>query len=285
MPPKSLKRQAHRSFCIFCGGGGVFGNKMSGEHLWSDWMDDLLPHSNEYLEFKTTFSGGNRTPSRITERTRPGASNKKKLKVVCTNCNTQWMSRIETIAKPYLTSLITGEPIFLDRAAKNIVARWIVLKMFISDHNSVRDHPADPIFDQPARDDFRLSSQVPDGIRIWLGSHQGDKWRAAFLRSSTGVGFAQTYPPPQRPDGRYPNTMAITWGIGRLLIYSIAALDPQVYALFAFDHPGTFRDLWPLNDVEYFFPRRSSLDDRQIDDLSTAFNDFIRRTVVTWVPA
>lgn len=194
------------------------------------------------------------------------------------------MGALETQVKPYLIPLIKGQPTVIDDTAKKILVTWITLKTLIADHNYLPNHPPDPIFDQATRDEFRLSRQMPAGIRIWLGSHNGSKWTAAFHRSSTGVGFTTTLPPPPQPTGRFPNTKAITWGMGHLLIYVNVAIDPQVYTILEVNHRGTLAEIWPLTKTNFGFPRRFWFTDRQIDDLAVAFDTFIRRNVVTWVP-
>jgi hypothetical protein len=36
--------------CLFCGGGAVPGNPMSKEHVWSDWIGDIIPRAEYRYE-------------------------------------------------------------------------------------------------------------------------------------------------------------------------------------------------------------------------------------------
>src|SRR5438105_4011416 len=89
--------------CIFCGKGGVAGNPMSQEHLWSDWMHPILPKFENpikdlgYMALHTTA----RTALR-TFRSLQGHVYGETFKVVCRNCNNGWMGTIESTAKPFL---------------------------------------------------------------------------------------------------------------------------------------------------------------------------------------
>jgi hypothetical protein len=73
--------------CIFCRDGAVPGNPMTGEHLWSDWMDRaaLLPRGGdyaggaEYVEFKNTFRRRRNNTITSFNRMRQGTANTKKI--------------------------------------------------------------------------------------------------------------------------------------------------------------------------------------------------------------
>jgi hypothetical protein len=72
--------------------------------------------------------------------------------------------------------------------------------------------------------------------------------------------------------------------MGHLLVYLNVTLDPQVYTVLEVNHRGTLVEIWPLTKVDFGFPRQFRFTDREIDDLASKFDTFIRRSVVTWVP-
>jgi hypothetical protein len=76
--------------CIFCGGGNVAGNRISEEHIWSDWMHKakLLPASSTGNYFESTKSTNLLSGKKSHfKRKRQGSIQGKKLKIVCENCN------------------------------------------------------------------------------------------------------------------------------------------------------------------------------------------------------
>ncbi len=228
--PKKPKRKNLKppGKCIFCGGGAVPGNPMTGEHLWSDWMTTagLLPRRfREYEEFSNRSRRYTGEASTF-KRSREGAPSHKKIKVVCKQCNSGWMSTIETNVQPILTPLIKGQKTVLSRANRKLLVEWITLKILVAEHNEYQGFPADPIFDQHTRDAFKLHRTIPKGLRIYLTPLRGVKWFTGYHRHASGLGFtAPSFPLSENPTG-VRNVEAITWGIGRLLIYLSAVTDP-----------------------------------------------------------
>jgi hypothetical protein len=250
---------------------------MTGEHLWSDWMDgaNLLPRGGEYVEVKSIFKGRRRDATSMFRRARQGAASTKKLKVVCEKCNNGWMSALEISVKPLLTPLIKGDPVVLDTQMREIIIEWIVMKVLVAEHNFYLGHPADPIFDQAARTRFMQSRAIPAGIRSWVAMQNGTKWVTGFHRHATGLGFTTTLPPPLPPPGRAKNVQVVTWGIGKLLIYLNATTDANVYGRLELNRMGPLLELWPLTPNNIEWPARFFVGDSYIDDLADALENFI----------
>src|SRR5882672_4728774 len=82
--------------CAFCPATA----KMTAEHVWSDWMNALFPGEKIFrnqtdLENEIVWSGSELDWT---------------VKVVCEDCNTGWMSRMEEFhAKPSMSDLIVGK--------------------------------------------------------------------------------------------------------------------------------------------------------------------------------
>jgi hypothetical protein len=249
---------------------------MSGEHLWSDWMakSNLLPRGGEYIEFKSTFKGRHKDAANIFKRTRQGTANTKKIKVVCHDCNNGWMSSLETDARPHLTQLITGDHIVLTDTVRMKIAEWVVMKVLVAEHSFYFDHPADPIFDQKARAEFRESRTIPAHFRIWIALQNGTKWVTGFHRYATGLGLTATLPPPPLR-ARTKNVQTVTWGIGKLLIYLNAVTDPAVHDRLELKRMEPLLGLWPLTSADVVWPPRFFVKDAYIDKLSMALEEFV----------
>lgn len=268
--------------CIFCGGGAEPGNPMSAEHLWSDWMASILPQSSEHLEIAETFTQKTVPIGVPVRRMRQGSSNTKRIKVVCQNCNNNWMSKMEAAVKPILTPLILGQKIILSPEMRITLTEWIVLKILVAEHNSYSTSPADPIFDQDARNKFMGVRQIPPWLRIWIGLHNGTKWSLGFLRHTTGLLPAgEPLPPNPRPK----NVSTVTFGMGHLLIQAFATTSEQLYPWLELSGMAPrFRALWPLADANISWPGFFVLTDRDGDIAAALLQTLIESPRTHWVP-
>src|ERR1700760_4060155 len=84
--------------CLFCPKVAT----LTGEHIWSEWMSDLLP--GERHLFRRQFAGDPNV------RTWESNSVNVKAHVVCETCNNGWMSDLESQhAKPAMQELILSD--------------------------------------------------------------------------------------------------------------------------------------------------------------------------------
>lgn len=124
--PKRVKQRA--GTCIFCDGTGL-----SKEHIWSDWLDQVLPKAA--YRYEAYYAGGRDVDGdvkSIAPRRRQGSVQTKKFRGVCERCNNEWMSKIVDDAKPYATKLIKGEPIVLTMKAQSALASWLSLSAMMA---------------------------------------------------------------------------------------------------------------------------------------------------------
>ena len=94
--------------CIFCGKGG-----MTKQHVWPDWLKLAVPrsfarHSQIYTHMDLQSVDRPLVSSPIV-KSKQGDPAVKKVRKVCKSCNSGWMSRLETAAKPVLTPIIRGK--------------------------------------------------------------------------------------------------------------------------------------------------------------------------------
>jgi hypothetical protein len=241
---------------------------------------NLLPRGGEYQEMKGVFEKGTHRAKSEFHRVRQGTANTKTLKTVCKNCNTGWMSGLESDVQPFLTPLIVGDRILLDLRACQTIAEWVTMKVLVAEHNSFKNHPADPIFDQTIRSSFMQSRVVPGGFRIWIAVQNSAKWVTGFYRFATGLGFTTAWPPPPSPPDRPKTVQSVTWGIGKLLIYVQAFTDPDLYNRLSLNPKGPFSRLWPFaSDIAW--PLRYYLPTDSIDRLARALDEFVMSDAIT----
>jgi hypothetical protein len=146
--------------CAFC-----INKADSGEHIWADWLKAYVPRTNlkHHHSNRTFFLG--RTESSVTHRS--GDQRSRKVRFVCSKCNTQWMSRLQIAAKPIVVPLLSGSASTLDREAQTSLSGWIAMAIIASEH-------LDTATVVTTRDEcrwLRTKLTAPPQWRIWIGNY------------------------------------------------------------------------------------------------------------------
>lgn len=157
--------------CVFCGTGEV-----TDEHVWPGWINRFL--NEEVLpgaEFgKAIF---NTDPS--TMQRRPGGRKwggpqlDIKVKRVCEQCNSQWMSDVEKAAIPYLKPMIRGEQVPMGRRAREALSTWAFLRAAMAGYT----HPKQMAMPESHRRWlYKERRPPPKGVYVWLAGYLGEQW-------------------------------------------------------------------------------------------------------------
>lgn len=255
--------------CIFCDGGNL-----SKEHLWSDWMAELLPAfpANQHEEHLATFTQKTRLvgPPQFTKRN--GQLWTKKIRVVCADCNSEWMSALDNEAKPLLAKLIGAQPHSFSVSDSQLVAQWTTLKVLVAEHN----RPLDAVASADDRKQFKATRQIPTGVQIWLGRCGIDPWRVRFERHSATVGRS----PIVMPHHRFKNIQSIALGLGDLMLFvihtSVAGVDLKLMP------PPSVKMLYP-NSEPFDWPL-SALSMIEATGLATSLQRYLDSPQVRWTP-
>jgi hypothetical protein len=139
--------------CAFCPETA----KLSAEHLWSKWMDNLFPG-------KKRFTSKNEKG----EITADWASDTLdwKARVVCEPCNNTWMSNIESKAKSAMSDLIRGESgLVISQSRADAIACFAFKTAVIFDHIQ---RSRELFFSRPVRHGFRESLAIPTTVRMFM---------------------------------------------------------------------------------------------------------------------
>jgi len=243
---------------------------MSGEHLWSDWMGPLLPTGTHRLEelLNYTPAPGRRLREQRA-RTREGAPHTVKIEVVCQDCNSGWMNRLEEQARPYIAPMIKGQFVALDEVARGIAARWIVLKVLVLEQQRPIGTKASAIHTKGAYQDFMTFSHIPDGFKVWIGhSEIMGAWGSSFSRYIGGLSVYQGDLPPKtlKTPGHPPNSQTITWGIGHLRVFAVSTTDLDVHDAVRWNLPH-FLPLWPIAEGDMVWPPPLRVTDQDMIEL------------------
>jgi hypothetical protein len=114
--------------CIFCPNPAN-----SREHIWADWLKDYVPRTQINHGQARTWIHEDGRQDRVVQH-RSGDPRSRKLKIVCTACNNNWMSRIQERAKPILIPLIRGDACTLDAEAQRVLSGWAALLVMIDEY-------------------------------------------------------------------------------------------------------------------------------------------------------
>jgi hypothetical protein len=117
-----MKTPRPRQACIFCGSNG----KMTREHVWGEWLRQMVPAEMNKHEVRAERIGAPGTPLQAETRLRAGDP-LSTVKVVCAACNSGWLSQIQERAKPYLIPLIQGQPTALGPDGQRALAAWCAM--------------------------------------------------------------------------------------------------------------------------------------------------------------
>ena len=180
--------------CAFCPNTA----KLTGEHIWSDWINPLLPGRKRF---------NIRNDKRQVIKTWTSPQFNWKAKVVCGTCNSGWMSNLENQhAKPSLSALILGKPgVLINQSRAKSIALFAFKNAVVFDHLATS---REPFFERSVRHEFRTSFAMPPNVTVFL---------AKFAPG--GFGEANTlYFEGQLPAPNFLHTYVLTYSIEHVVI-------------------------------------------------------------------
>lgn len=252
-----------RRMCIFCSERPV-GSK---EHFYPQWMASLLPPQT----IPTYHTGSRQIVSHVPQpavgKVKAGHIATKKFREVCRECNSGWMNRAETAARPLLEKMMRGDFVKLSEAEQVALAQWISIKTIVAEQAD-RPHAVTP---QSNRTQLMQSGLIPSYFRIYVFLHSSEA-QTGFHRFATELALLDpSSPSPPVRVGR-KNTQQVTFAIGKLLVHVTASLmlDFSVEAAIRSPHLVSRNRLWPRSG--YFeWPNGPELDDVGIAELADSF--------------
>ena len=214
--------------CAFCPSTA----KLSGEHIWSDWLNPLLPGRKQF---------NLRNDKRQIIRTWPSPELNWKTKVVCKSCNNGWMSNLESQhAKPSLSELIRGKKgILIDRSRAKSISLFAFKTAVIFDH-LMRDRK--PFFNNTVRYEFRNSLTIPAGVGVFIAAS-----------ALSGRGEANTlYFESNLPAPSFFHAYVLTYSVEHVVIQVAACRSFGVSAAKVQNEFGV--PLWPEVPANFVWP-------------------------------
>jgi hypothetical protein len=262
-----LKRSRLVTRCIFCGRPDL-----SREHIWPTWSHEFIrksprgSHTRRLWERPVQHGA---ITGEIQTKSHQGDVISSKLKVVCKDhCNSGWMSRLETRAKPILVPLMTGHDLSLGKYNQEILATWIAMKMLIADFLTPED-----IFTSSVERSLLMGRRLPpDAMNIWIGRYLGSEASNLYYRHAAISVVAPIGVVPKRPPkGMRKNVHSQTFIIGELFVQVISTATANLI----FDVPpkfsGVLRQIWPFRR-EFEWPPPLGIYDGLARDITTGMD-------------
>lgn len=246
--------------CAFC---PTEATKLSGEHIWDDWLNRALPTKR----FKVRQKWSRLDPFREYD----ARIIKEKLPVVCEECNNTWMSDLTNRTKQAFSEMIVnGTPTTLQPKDIDLLAAFTFMKAVVADHATVKD---DPFFVADVREQFRGSCSVPSNAQMWIAAYQGvHRYSGRFVTNVLT---------PDKPGPLYGvEFYSFTYVVGRVVLQLLAArwkdirykgyplpvLSPNAYW-----SPAVIK-FWPNTDAPISWPPSKWVGDDVIEKFIERFN-------------
>jgi hypothetical protein len=177
------------------------------------------------------------------------------------------MSQVEASAKAALEAMLAGRRLLMDASTIRAVAEWVILKMIIFEQIE-KDSAVLSRADAAA---FKANRTIPDGVTIWLFRARDRQFEAQIGRSFAGVSSTSNAPPLLPV---HANVQAVTFGIGRLVIYFVHTTIPELNTP---QFPASVANrLWPPKRSFVQWPPLKSITLQDIFMVATALRQFVR---------
>ncbi len=267
---------SNRRQCIFCD------NRVdSKEHIWSQWMHPFLGEASSRSRYnRHTISRVPHGPEKVFGPTgKPGGPFNIQVREVCEPCNNGWMGRQEQRARPFLESMLKGEPVVTSSDQIAELALWCAQKFIVIEHAS-RGTALTPRSDREA---LRTDRKIPPYFRIYAGNHTSES-RSGLIRHSHTLSLSPAGPKPPL-DGMDRNIQTISLIVGKLFIHLNAAridgfnFEETYFVSRVWDECR----IWPDPNSSHRWPHRPSLDDAGLSTMSAGIDQITRSEKARWL--
>lgn len=211
-------------------------------------------------------------------RGRQGDIRSIRVRVVCRECNSGWMNRLEKVVRPFLTPLVTGEKVHLNADGLTALAQWIALKSIVVEHDT-QDVALTP---QSDRTNFMNNLAIPNYYRIYAAQNVG-KQALFFRRHSHCIGLSLDGPVPTL-DGTAKNIQVVTFVVGKAVFQLIAAridnftLEDRASVIGFHDKAK----IWPIGKPRKNFPARPRMNEASITFISGIMERYFSASNSIW---
>lgn len=253
--------------CYFCGLPGC----ITKEHVWPQWLNDGV--DVERTRSARTLGFGRTAHDAFTEFptlnvTKQGSVFTSKVREVCRTCNNEWMSRLETAAKPLLRRLwAPSYPLgrtSLSPDEATAVATWATKTAWMHERASNPDPTPTP----EMRSYLKDSQMPPQFTRVWVGRYVGQmNFGARFAR----LGLNQQDHAWDSAERRHVLMCAMAFNRLAMIVRTDDGWGvPQIEL-----SDAVWRPLWPITKSVQW-PPPQTLTDQHVTNVVTQFSGWLR---------
>jgi hypothetical protein len=234
-----------KGVCIFCS----MTKKMSREHVFPAWVEAFVPVLRQTHDASLVgWSAEKREYRKIFDKKHGSPATKITVRIVCRDCNSEWMSRLENAAKPSLIKLIRGDQCTLSANDQRTISTWITKTVMTADYR----FPDITTASQTERTWVMEKLEPPQGWYVSIADYQGSRWRdGGLFRQSLSV---------DRPENTKLPVRTACFGLGRLFVHTIT-VPPTVQIVYHPEDKSTMRRLWPQLSRDLSWPPAKYLKD------------------------
>jgi hypothetical protein len=247
---------------------------MSKEDVWPVWLKKYVPRDRKNYRARLTKVDRGLVHDENTLKI-DGDPRSRGVKLVCERCNNEWMSGLQTRAKPLLLPLILGQKAVLGRDAQRLIAAWCAMSVMSADF-FFPDRSAVP---QAHRDHLRMTRDAPpDTWKIWIGNYKREKWVAHWAKQSMSISSKEHIPEITAGGFPRPNTQATTIVFGQLYVHVFSSLFPEMVAKTSIAGKGIEKvaQIWPIREDFIAWPP-NPMSDRDADNIAVAIFKLLDR--------
>ncbi len=236
-----------KSKCIFCGGL----SRQTKEHAIPQWCANLKP-----ANVRVRMEG-----EHLNIRKWDILTDKVEIKVggICVECNSGWMSRLESEVKPLLLPLLEGKEVQLSVMTQRVIATWAIKTVMVLEFSSASSRPK--YFSQKEREALCSHQIIPGSTAVFLAGYQGQH---PFRGSEHPVEF---YDGKQHFTG-YSSTTVFRFLV--VQVFSYRAEGGQRLFRVA-DFPQAEIQVWPAKE-QVIWPPQEIFDDGGIEMYTKRWN-------------
>jgi hypothetical protein len=166
--------------CAFCPSTA----SLTGEHLRSDWVNKLLEGRTHHYVISQRSDGIE--PSQWRDKQLNLKAN-----VVCSACNSGWMSQLDNEAKFALQDIVLRDSsVCILPHGLSAIAAFTMKCGFVADYLT---RHREPFFNHKTRQEFARSRRPTDGAHMWLGRiRQPREKKSGIYKTRYGIRREQT---------------------------------------------------------------------------------------------
>jgi len=238
--------------CVFCG----LPKKMTSEHVWGEWTKGYVERTANKLNHANVFVPRPGLPDPPSVRIRAGDHLDAQVRIVCADCNSGWLSRIQNDAKPILIPLFDGAAVTLDRAAQQHVAAWVTMATMTGEHLS--GDQARVAIPQSDRTWIMEKGTPPPGWCVWIGHYPRQHNPAQWVKASFPVVNADELPEATTDQDLAPTMQTTAFSVGNLFAFAMSCHFPEIPLGWDWRTAPEARDLlkriWPPSSSSIDWP-------------------------------